>query len=105
AESIRAQGFDLSKPIAALYVDHVFYIADGHARTAAAVRAGTQFVSCAISASNNERYRGELSARQYVQNAVSDSLISEWERAAGFRYEAEIWKGRAAATVLTGPGS
>jgi predicted cytidylate kinase len=95
AESIRTRGFDINQPIATLYVDHVFYIVDGHTRVAAALKAGTQFVSCTISASNNERYRGELSARQFVKSAVNDSLISEWEAAAGFRYEGEIWKGRA----------
>jgi CMP/dCMP kinase len=82
-------------PIATLYVDHVFYIVDGHTRAAAALKAGTQFVSCTISASNSERYRGKLSARQYVRNAVDDALIAEWEAAAGFRFEGEIWKGRA----------
>jgi cytidylate kinase len=93
-ESIRTSGFDLAKPIATLYIDHVFYIVDGHARAAAALRTGTKFVTCAISASNNEPYRGNVSAREYVKNAVSESLISAWEAAAGFRYDGEMWKGR-----------
>jgi predicted cytidylate kinase len=101
AESIRTRGFDINQPIATLYVDHAFYIVDGHARAAAALKAGMQFVSCTIRASNNERYRGELSARQYVKNAVNDSLISEWEAAAGFRYEGEVWKGRATDSMLS----
>jgi cytidylate kinase len=95
-ESIRRSGFDLDKPIATLYVDHVLYIVDGHARAAAALRTGTKFVTCFIRASNSEPYLGDVSARQYVKNAVSNGLISEWEAAAAFRYEGEIWKGRAA---------
>jgi predicted cytidylate kinase len=93
-ESVRTRGFDLAKPIATLYVDHVFYIVDGHARAAAALRTGTKFVTCAISASNNEPYLGPVGARDYVKNAVSETLISAWEAAAGFRYDGEMWKGR-----------
>jgi cytidylate kinase len=93
-QSIKARGFDFAQPIATLYVDHVFYIVDGHARAAAALRTGTKFVTCIIKASSDEPYLGNASAREHVKNAVSESLISEWEAAAGFRYEDEIWKGR-----------
>ena len=85
----------VSKPIRTLYVDHVFYIIDGHARAAAALRAGTQFVSAVLAASNDEPYVHGSSARQYVADAVDHSLISDWQTAVGFRYPEEIWKGRA----------
>ncbi len=93
-ESIRTSGFDLAKPIATLYVDHVFYIVDGHARAAAALRTATKFVTCMIRASSDQPYLGDVSAREYVRTAVSGSLISAWEAAAGFRYDGEMWKGR-----------
>lgn len=94
-ESMGTHGFDPSKPIRTLYVDHVFYIIDGHARAAAALRAGTQFVSAVLAASNDEPYVDDSSARQYVADAVDHSLISDWQTAVGFRYPEEIWKGRA----------
>jgi CMP/dCMP kinase len=97
-ESMRKHGFDASKPIRTLYVDHVFYIVDGHARAAAALRSGTQFVRAEIAASNDEAYLHDLTARQYVAESVHDSLISTWETAVGFRYPEEIWRGRAASS-------
>jgi predicted cytidylate kinase len=95
-ESVRTKGFDLEKPIATLYVDHVFYVVDGHARAAAALRTGTKFVTCKIKASNDEAYTGDWTARQYVRKAIHPALISAWQETVGFRYEGEMWKGRAA---------
>lgn len=92
--SMLLSGFDTSKPILTLYVDHVFYILDGHARTAAALRLGTKFVPSIVGASNSEPYIRGLSARQYVKDAVHDSLIYDWEDTVGFRYQDEIWRGR-----------
>jgi cytidylate kinase len=94
-ESVRQNGFDLSSRINTLYVDHVFYVVEGHARAAAAIRTGTKFIPCIVAASNDETYMGELSARQYVRNAIHEALVSDWEAAVGFRYQEEIWKGRA----------
>jgi CMP/dCMP kinase len=94
-DDMRRHGFDPAKPVRTLYVDHVFYILDGHARVAAAVRTGTKFVSCLIAASNDEVHAGGGSARQYVTNAVREALISDWEKAVGFRYPEDIWKARA----------
>jgi predicted cytidylate kinase len=98
-ESVRARGFDLEKPIATLYVDHVFYVVDGHARAAAALRTGTKFVTCKITASNDEAYTGDLTARQYVRKAIHPALISAWQETVGFRYEGEMWKGRVLGTT------
>jgi CMP/dCMP kinase len=96
-ESMRSGGFDSTQPIRTLYVDHVFYILDGHARAAAALRTATQFVSAVIVASNDETLAQGASARQHVSDAMDPSLISDWEAAVGFRYPDEIWKGRAGA--------
>ena len=93
---IRRVGFDPAQPITVLYVGHVFYLADGHQRTIAAFNSGAKFVPATIAASNNEPYRSGLAANQYVEQAVSDSLVHAWEQAVGFRYRDEVWKGRAA---------
>jgi cytidylate kinase len=93
-KSIRSRGFDSGEPITTLYVDHVFYVLDGHARAAAAIRSGTKFVPCVIAASNSEPSIRGLTARQYVRGAVHESLVSDWEQAVGFRYEDQLWKGR-----------
>jgi cytidylate kinase len=91
---MRGTGFRLRKPIQTLYVDHAFYIVDGHARVAAALRTGTSFVPAAIAASNDQPYRRGLTGRQYVRNTVHATLVSDWEDAVGFRFQDEIWKGR-----------
>jgi len=94
-ENMQKHGFDSTRPIRTLYVDHVFYVVDGHARAAAALRTGTQLVSAVIAASNDQPYIHGLSARQHVSETVHHSLISDWEAAVGFRYPDEIWQGRA----------
>jgi CMP/dCMP kinase len=96
----------IARPLVTLYVDHVFYIVDGHAQAAAAVRRGKRFVTAGIAASNDEPYIHGLTARQYVRAAVHDALIHDWEAAVGFRYQEEIWKGRAESTpaaAIPGP--
>jgi CMP/dCMP kinase len=94
-----------TSPLLMLYVDHVFYIVDGHARAAAAVRQGMKFVSCSIAAANDETYIRGLTAREYIRDAVHDSLIHGWEAAVGFRYQEEMWKGRAQGTRASEPES
>ncbi|HEY7242878.1 MAG TPA: AAA family ATPase [Xanthobacteraceae bacterium] len=94
-EAMQKHGFESASSIRTLYVDHVFYIVDGHARAAAALRAGTQFVSAVIAASNDEPCTHGLSARAYVSEKVHHLLISDWEATVGFRYADEIWRGRA----------
>jgi CMP/dCMP kinase len=100
-------GFDPARPIAVLYVGHMFYVVDGHLRTMAAFKSSTRFVPAIIAASNNEPYLSGLTAHQYVKDAVSDALVYAWEEAIGFRYRDEVWKGRAAishAATLPLPG-
>jgi cytidylate kinase len=93
------------RPLVTLYVDHVFYIVDGHARAAAAVRQGMRFVACSVAAANDEPYIRGLTARQYIRNAVHDSLVHDWETAVGFQYQEEMWKGRAGGTRRSEPES
>jgi cytidylate kinase len=93
-KATRGADFELANPVLALYVNHVFYILDGHVRTMAATKNRIQFVPTKIVASNNETYLQGLSALQYVKDAITDTMIYDWEDAAGFRYENEIWKGR-----------
>jgi ParB-like chromosome segregation protein Spo0J len=88
-----------------LYVDHVFYIVDGHTRAAAAVRQGMRFVACSVAAANDEPYIRGLTARQYIRNAVHDALVHDWETAVGFQYQEEMWKGRAGGTRRSEPES
>src|SRR6516165_773331 len=83
-----------SRSLVTLYVDHVFYIVDDHARAAAAVRQKMKFAACSIAASNDEPYMRGLTAREYVRNAVHDALVHDWEAALGFKYQEEMWKGR-----------
>jgi predicted cytidylate kinase len=104
---ISGSGLDPSRPIAVLYVGHMFYLVDGHLRTMAAFNSGTRFVPAIIAASNNDPYLSGLTAHQYVKDAVSDALVYDWEEAIGFRYRDEVWKGRAATShveILTLPG-
>jgi cytidylate kinase len=94
-----------SPPLATLYVDHVFYIVDDHVRAAAAVRQGVKFLECRIAASNDEPFISESTTRDYIRNTVHDSLVRDWETAVGFRYQEEMWKGRAAASRRSEPES
>jgi cytidylate kinase len=91
--NLQASGFDAGTPLRTLYVNHVFHVLDGHARCAAAARSGAKFVACTIAASGSEPYRG-VSAREYVREAVREVVIREWQEAAGFRYDDEVWRGR-----------
>ena len=86
------RGFDHATPIEVLYVDHAFFIAEGHLRAAAAVRNGLDLVPCLIVASEDEPFDRGPSAREHVRAAIAKSLIDQWEVAVGFRYEYEIGK-------------
>jgi cytidylate kinase len=88
----------MTASLVTLYVDHVFYVVEGHARAAAAVRRGTRFVACSIAASNDEAYIRGLTARQHIRSCVDDALVHDWEAAVGFQYQEEMWKGRAGDT-------
>lgn len=91
-----AHGYDRNNEILGVYVDHVFYVVDGHARAAAAIRNKLTFVPVRIVASGDEIYTAKITARCYVQDAVSDSRIYDWEDAVGFRFQDKIWKSGAA---------
>jgi CMP/dCMP kinase len=90
--SIKAGGFDADRPIMAVYVDHAFYVTDGHKRAAAAVRQALDYVPIMLVAAEDEASIRGLSARQYVQDTVRDSWIYDWENALGFRYDHAIWR-------------
>lgn len=87
---IRKSGFDHMPPISVLYVDHVFYIADGHARAVAAVRSGVALLPAVLVAADGEQYRPGVTAEGYVKDAVSNSLIYDWENAVGVKYKYPI---------------
>jgi len=92
SESISTHGFDDEQAIAALYVNHTFYIVDGHNRAAAAIKTALDEVPIQLLASGDEPSVGGMSARQYVHDSVSDSRIYDWEDAVGFKYEHPIWR-------------
>jgi cytidylate kinase len=89
---IEANGWRYLDPIQAVSVDHIFYLVDGHARFAAAVRTGVPFMPVAVVGYNDEAFRDDMSARQYVSNAVRDSLVYQWEEELGFRYPIKLWR-------------
>lgn len=91
-KSMAEGGFDHAAPIKVLYVDHTFFIAEGHLRAAAAVRNGLDLVPCLIAACGDEPYDRSPSARAHVRAAHARSLTGRWEIAAGFGYEHEIRK-------------
>jgi len=91
-KSMAEHGFDHSAPIEVLYVDHAFFIAEGHLRAAAAVRNGLDLVPCLIAASEDEPFDRGASAREHVRAAIAKSLIDQWEVTVGFRYEHGIGK-------------
>ena len=92
-KSFVERGFAPNAPIDVLYVDHVFFIADGHRRAAAAVRAGLDLVPCCIAACENEIFRDGPSARQLVEAARPASLVDRWQAMLGFRYKYPIAEG------------
>jgi CMP/dCMP kinase len=92
APSMGAAGFDEARPIEVLYVGHTFFILHGHARAAAAIRARLAYVPLRLTACEDEAYLAEMTARRFVERTVAHAVISEWERAASFRYPYPIWK-------------
>jgi predicted cytidylate kinase len=89
-KSMAERGFDHAAPITVLYVDHTFFIAEGHLRAAAAVRNGLDLVPCRIAASEDEPFDRGPSAREHVRAASAKSLTSRWEIVVGSRLEHEI---------------
>jgi predicted cytidylate kinase len=92
ARSMAKTGSDESRPIEVVYVEHAFFVADGHARAAAAIRIGAEFVPLTLVACEDEPYVSGSSARSFVENAVTDDVISAWEQVLKFRFPHPIWK-------------
>ena len=92
ANAIVERGYDEDQVIRALYVNHTFFIADGHNRAAAAIKTGLDFVPVALAAAGEEQYISGLSAKKYVEDSITAGKIHDWEDAVGFQYEHEIWR-------------
>ena len=92
ARRIAESGFLEDHPLDALYVDHTFFVADGHARFAAAVRLNLEYVPLRLLACEGEPYRAGLTARRFVEQAVNETMVRDWESAMGFRYPHPIWR-------------
>jgi CMP/dCMP kinase len=92
ASSIAKTGIDESRPIAVLYVNHAFFIVDGHARAGAAIRLGLEFVPLTLRACEDEPYLSGSTARSFVESAVTESMIRAWEKAMNFHYPHPIWR-------------
>lgn len=93
-EDIIARGYTALDAISVLYVDHVFYILDGHARVGAAIRDKLSFIPAVITAHDDQPCRNGMTARQYVAESATASRIDDWEAALGFHFQDPIWKGR-----------
>lgn len=92
ASSIAKTGFDENRPIGALYVDHAFFIVEGHRRAGAAIQLGLQFIPLTLIACDEEPYGSGLSARRFVENTVTEGAIRAWEDVLNFRYLHPIWR-------------
>jgi cytidylate kinase len=92
AGSIAKTGFDESQPIQVLYVNHAFFVVDGHARAGASIRLGLEFVPLTLTACEDEPYLPDSTARSFVEHAVTEGMISDWEDAMNFRYPHPIWR-------------
>lgn len=79
-------------PIFCLFVDHVFYVVDGHSRFAAGARQNIDLIPLVVAAYGDEPYLKGLSARRYVADAVTDSLVFDWEDALGMKYPDHAWR-------------
>ena len=92
ASSIAKNGFDENRPIGALYVNHAFFIAEGHRRAAAAIQLGLEFVPLMLIACEDEHYVPGSSARSFIENTVTEGTIRAWEDAMNFHYSHPIWR-------------
>ena len=92
ADSMSRTGFNEREPIAVVYVDHAFFVADGHARAGASIRLGLEFVPLTLMACEDEPYLPGSTARSFVEDAVTQSMISDWEAAMNFHYPYPIWR-------------
>ena len=92
ASSIAKNGFDENRPIGALYVNHAFFIVEGHRRAGAAIQLGLEFVPLMLIACEDEQYAPGASARSFIENTVTEGTIRAWEDTMNFRYPHPIWR-------------
>ena len=86
-----SQGMGAELSTSCAYVEHAFFVLDGHARVASALRAGVDFVPAYVAAVDDEPFQGGPSAREHVAQTVTNALVHDWEAAFGFRYAEELW--------------
>ena len=84
-QDLRDDSTALLPPISILYVNHLFYLVDGHNRGAAAVKAGLPLVRAYLAAADGEEYLKGLSAEEYVRDAVTDTMLYDWQDAVGIK--------------------
>jgi ParB-like chromosome segregation protein Spo0J len=92
ASSIAKNGFDENRPIGALYVNHAFFIVEGHRRAGAAIQLGLEFVPLMLIACEDEQYIPGSSARNFIENTLTEGTIRAWEDAMNFHYPHPIWR-------------
>jgi predicted cytidylate kinase len=92
AKSFARSGFDETHPVEVLYVNHAFFIVDGHRRAEASLRAGLEFVPAALRACEDEICVDGVTARRFVEDSVTPDMIRAWEAANNFQYPHPIWK-------------
>lgn len=76
---IRSDVVSLDDPVEIIYLDHRFYIANGHHRVSGALLSGKTWVACKIIAVNDQPYLLGLSARAFVRDAATMSTVYDWE--------------------------
>lgn len=69
------------EPISVGYANPYYYVVNGHRRLSAAVHGGLTLVPAELAAENGEDVAGGLSAREYFESEVSQSVVYEWEDA------------------------
>jgi cytidylate kinase len=75
-KNIEAHGFDTTTPVQCVKVEDTLYIADGHLRVSAAIRAGSDFIP--ITLTDDAKPKTKASAAD----------IDAWENAHGFKFVA-----------------
>ena len=87
ADAMRGTDFDAKHPITAVFVGRKFYIHDGHARVAAAFKAGVTSVPAIVVGVDDEPFVAGSTARDYLRETLKKSWISDWQDANQFQYD------------------
>jgi cytidylate kinase len=74
-----------SAPVEVVVYNGVFLIADGHARTSAALRLDRKLIACRLMAFEAEHLPSGMSAREFAFQSTSMRRIHGWEQAHEFR--------------------